>query len=258
MPATLSRPTMAWSPSPETVNFMGGWHKSATLGVLAVAAAAISPQFAFAVTVNFDSFSGMNFLGATVPAASRLSNQLQPATGATFSSDGGAAYAAVVNLEVGSPSAHAPTPPNGIGAATQAGNLTYSIPIVVTFSDPSNSSVAAITDFVSIRGDLRPIAGLIYLQAYNVSGSLIASDTKPDSVGTLLSVSALGIHSVKFNSATGSVAFDNLTFNAVTPVPEPKTLLLLIAGLAVIGIKRQVIGKFASMHRAAGKSSGVA
>jgi hypothetical protein len=181
----------------------------------------------------------MSFLGGSIPASSSLSNQLQPTTGATFSSEGGAAYVAVANLEIGSPTTHAPSKPNGIGGATLAGSISYSTPIVVTFSNPADSLQTAVTNFVSIQGDLRPIAGSIHLIAYDLLGSQIASDTEPDSVGTLLSVTAASIHSVKFYSDSGTVAFDNLTFNQVSSVPEPAPLILALPGLMTVLVARR-------------------
>src|SRR5689334_10990789 len=162
------------------------------------------------ITINFDSFPGMNFLGGAVPLASQLSNQLVSTTGAVFSTEGGSNYVAVANLEIGSPGPHAPSPPNGIGGVTAGGDLFYGIPILVSFFDPANPTTNAETNFVSVRGDLRGIPGNVFLVALDSNGNQIASDTQPDSGGTLLSVSATGIHTVRMFSQTGTVAFDDL------------------------------------------------
>jgi hypothetical protein len=213
-----------------------------------IAAFLLAASPAGGAAINFDSFPGMNFLGGVVPAASQLSNQLHSATGAVFSSEGGADYVAVANLEIGSPSAHAPSPPNGIGAVTAANQLFYGIPIVVTFFDPTDVTRPAVTDFVSVRADLRGIPGSVRLVAYGVDGSQIGSDTQPDSLGPLLSVSTPGIHSVTFFSDSGTVAFDDLTFNPVAAVPdgvipEPGTLALMLGGgLALVCLR----GRFAA------------
>jgi hypothetical protein len=114
----------------------------------------------------------------------------------------------------------------------------------VSFFDPVNPTTKAETDFVSVRGDLRGIPGSVFLVAFDINGNQIASDTQPDSGGALLSVAAAGIHTVRMFSGTGTVAFDDLTFNPVVAVPggavpEPNTCLLLAACLALAVFRRR-------------------
>jgi hypothetical protein len=100
--------------------------------------------------------------------------------------------------------------------------LTYDrhFPIVMSFFDPSNPSMPAVTNFVSVRGDLLGSGQSITLNAFDVDGNSIASFTTTDNGGTTLSVSAPGIHAVQFlgtQDVVGGVALDDLTFNRVTP-----------------------------------------
>lgn len=215
--------------------------KSTSIFAAIVIAGATLAQNANAESITFETFPGMDYslVGTAIPVASQLSSQLSSTTGARFSTEGGASYVAVVNLELvlGSTS----SPPNGIGAVTSAGNLTYSLPIVVSFVDPLNPTTNATTNFVSVRGDLRGTIGNVILLAFDINGSQIASDSKPDVGGASLAVSAAGIHSVRFFSQSGSVAFDDLTFNTVVSagsVPEANTSILLLAGLAFLAYGR--------------------
>jgi hypothetical protein len=175
--------------------------------------------------IDFETIHGMPNAIETVPAESRLSNQFLSTLGVIFSS--GSPYVAVVDLGYG----HATSGVNGIGGTTTDGTLTYSaaVPIVATFFDPSNPTMPAVTDFVSLRIDLVPTSGLdVTLNAYDLEGKLIASVTTFDSSGALLELSADGIHSVKFigtSDSTGA-AVDDFTFNL--PVSSVEYLEALV------------------------------
>ncbi len=58
------------------------------------------------------------------------------------------------------------------------------------------------------------------LQAFDLSGELIASDVKIDTGGPLLTVTTPNIHRVRFFSSTANVAFDDFTFEAVTHIGD--------------------------------------
>jgi hypothetical protein len=163
--------------------------------------------------VNFDNIAGIspmgNSPGSTVPTTARLSTQLQTASGVTLSSD--APYIAVVLLGVG----HATSGNNGVGGVTTSNTLAYSSPIIATFNVPGDPSTPGVTDFVSIRGDQLPAAGnTATMQAFDINGVLIGTDTEPDiSGGLTLSISVPGIHSVRITEAQANIAFDDLTFD---------------------------------------------
>lgn len=126
-------------------------------------------------TVTFDSLSAMASAssGTAVPASARLSDQLL-GLGVRFSSS--ADYVAVLNLGSG----HATSGTNGIGGVNSNGQLSYGSPVRVSFFLPSDPSMPAVTDFVSIRGDLRPAPGTITLQAFDINGNLLGSVTQQD------------------------------------------------------------------------------
>jgi hypothetical protein len=198
------------------------------------------------VDVNFEQLplgmTGMNYTsGNPIPGPSQLYNQLS-SLDILFTS--GNPYVALVELGPG----HATSGKNGIGGSTpEGGLLTYSQSITVSFFDNGNISAPLTTDFVSIRGDNYTTSGYpVYLNAYDLNGNFIVSDTKVDigNVGVALELTVLapGIHSVQFfgtDGGWGSVAFDDLIFN--TPVPEPATIALLGFGaLSLLRRKRSV------------------
>jgi hypothetical protein len=133
---------------------------------------------------------------------------------------------------------HATSGVNGIGGSTDAGNLTYDMafPVTASFFDPTNPSVQAVTDFVSVRGDMigHSVASPT-LFAYDVNENLIGSDSVLDTGGQTMSVNVPGIHSVRFigfaqpDTGTGGIALDDFGFNEVTAVPEPGTGALFAA-----------------------------
>jgi hypothetical protein len=101
--------------------------------------------------------------------------------------------------------------------------MTYNdiFPTVISFWDPSNPTTKATTDFVSVRGDLwGSNAFSVTLQAFDVNGLLIGSDTEWDQSGPTLSIGVPGIHYVRFLGTPYSthpnrdgVALDDLRFN---------------------------------------------
>jgi hypothetical protein len=225
-------------------NKQTGMAKSLTC-ILAMLGVILTPILASAspLTIDFDppSLSGMsNSPGNPVPLSNQLSNQLQPTYGAVFSSAAG--YVAVVDLGLG----HAISSPNGIGGVNALGNLSYGTPITVSFFDPTNALVKAVTNFVEIRGDQKATfpLGTATLTAFGIGGGFLGTFTAPDVAGGLtLSLSVPGIHSVRISETSATIAFDNLKFNPVTSVPEPASLMLLGAGLAAIGIWRRKVAK---------------
>lgn len=186
------------------------------------------------ITVNFDAFTGMtNIPGSVVPTASRLSTQLL-SSGVRFASLSD--YIAVVDLGSGTPSAT-----NGIGGTSAAGALDYSAPIIVSFWDPTNSLLMGTTNFVQIRGDLIPIPGTVTMNVFDPFGALLASITLPDIGGTTLTYSGANVQRVEITGSTATVAFDDLTFNTVSAVPnaqvpEPSSLALFGGGAALLSV----------------------
>ena len=203
--------------------------------VLLLLVGVLGPAESFSqVTIDFDGLVGMvNVPGTVVPEASRLSTELHASTGAVFSS-GPNSFAAVVNV-VGLPS-----DPNGIGGVDAQERLDYVAPITIAFFDPTDIGRPATTDFVSITSDTVPLgSGTFTLTAFDAAGVLLGTTTTPDDVGgKTISVSFPGIHSVEVSGTTGTVAFDNLTFNdiaAAVPLLSNWALGLLALGLVAAG-----------------------
>ncbi len=197
------------------------------------------PVHGAAIVLDFDSLPGMSFShGTPIPAVSKLSDEYLHTYGVEFSS--GSPFIAVVALGAG----HATSGINGIGGSTSEGLLSYESPILATFFDPNNPFTPAATDFVSVRGDLwgLGITQTVTMTAYDVHGNQIGSYSALDTGGETLTVSVPGIHSVRLSGsiASGGVAYDDFTFNAVSPVPEPTTMLLLASGLiGLVGFRRK-------------------
>ncbi len=194
------------------------------------------------VLIDFDSLPGMvDNPGTQVPLASRLSTGLFPTTGALFSSAAG--YVAVVDH---SSRGVTVSMPNVIAGVNASGVMSFATDVTISFCDPSNSAVEAVTDSVSIRGDLYAQPGATAtMRAFNAFGTLLGSTTAPDSgAGLTLTLSLPGIHSVILSQDSangvfdGTIGFDNLMFNSVTAVPEPSTSGLLILALALFRARR--------------------
>jgi hypothetical protein len=179
-------------------------------GVLALASNATAQP----ILLTFEDFPAMsNSPGASIPAASRLSDFYLATHGVRFSS--GSAFVAVVNHGFNTPSGK-----NILGGSTLDGRLTYqsTFPVGAAFFDPTGS-VKYVVTAVSVRGDLQPIPGSKTLEAYDVNGNLLGSDTQPDSNPAPLAVSAAGIHRIRMFSQSATVGFDDLRFDT----PKPAT-----------------------------------
>jgi len=191
-------------------------------------------------TVDFDSFPGMaDTPGLSVPSASQLADQLLSTSGVSFRS--ATDYVAVV--EHAGPTV---SMPNVIGGVTADGLLSFGTPVHISFFDPSNSAVKAVTDFVSIRGDQVPLPGATAtMEVFDVFGNPLATVSAPDSTtGLTLSLALPGIHSIRLTQSSassydGTIGFDNLQFDPVEPVPAPGAILLGTIGAGLVGWLRR-------------------
>jgi hypothetical protein len=166
------------------------------------------------VLIDFEGLTGMGNSLVSVPLASRLSDYYLASTGAVFRGDD--AFVGVVQLGRG----HATSGVNGIGSSNVSGALSYSAPIRIEFFAPGDASRKATTNFVSIRGDNSPASGSAMLVAFDVSnvevGRVSAADSSP---GLTLSLSVANIQRVEISTTMPNIAFDDLQFNPVTPLP---------------------------------------
>lgn len=77
--------------------------------------------------------------------------------------------------------------------------------------------------------------GTIALTAYDVTGAEMATSTiSASAVWQQLSVSGVGIASVRLTPQVGVYAVDDLSFTGA--VPEPETYAMVFGGLAVLGV----------------------
>jgi hypothetical protein len=183
-----------------------------------------------------------NFIsGSPVDPSSQLTNQYEN-VGVLFTTVGGAPYAALINL-----TGQAPSGVNGVGSVNAAGDVDYTQDLDILLVVPGTTT-PAVTDFISIQGDEEPIPGNVVFSAYDVNGILVASGILPDTAGGLYSLSAPGIHEFRLHSTTGTVAYDNLSFDtpaATSSAPEPGTMGFIALGIASIagGRLRRFAGK---------------
>jgi hypothetical protein len=191
-------------------------------------------------TIDFESVPGVSpvngFLNDTpVPPASRLNTQLLATHGVRFRSEApNPGYVALIGLGGG----HATSGSNGIGGVNTHNDIRYGVPAIISFFDPTSPNVAAVTDFVSIRADLFDDGGPISLEAFDIHGNLLATDSVIDVGGPLLSVQVAGIHAVRLFDVGSTVGWDDLTFSTLRPVPEPSTRLLALAALPALVRRR--------------------
>jgi len=205
-----------------------------TSAMLSLMMLVAQPVAATPTVVDFDQFTGMEWENpAPVPVSAQLHDQLLSTLGVRFTSGG--PFVTVVDMG----DDHAVSAPNAIAGSTPDGMLTYDRlhPVVISFWMPGDPSVMAVTDSVSVRGDLWGGGRAITLNAFDVSGNLIGASTTSDTGGAILQISAAGIHSVQFlgTDNDGGVAIDDLTFDPLEPaVPAPAAVMLVVCGLGVV------------------------
>lgn len=186
------------------------------------------------VTVSFDDLPAAYYWpGTLVTGEARLTNQLVRSHGVAFSSSAG--FAGVVNLGAG----HAVSGAGGLSGTGQAGGVSFSDPITLTFLDPLTQA-AGVTDRVSIHTDRWGDGQTVRMQAYDIFGRLLAEDAQADKGNAVLTLSASHIHKVVLWGSNSS-AFDELSYSSVTAaaVPEPSSLALGTTGLLVAGLMRR-------------------
>jgi hypothetical protein len=174
--------------------------------------------------INFDNLpaNGSYIQGSVISAQAQLSNQLEN-QGVIFSTGMGADYVAVVPLGLG----HATSGTNGISMAATDNTVTYDAPdyTVIQFVVPSDPSVEGVTDFVSIRGDHAGSSNTLTMQAFDINGNLLGTDSQPDVGGETVSLSLPGIHSVHILTTaqgnSGGIGLDDLSFDTPVTAESP-------------------------------------
>ena len=119
---------------------------------------------------------------------------------------------------------------------------------IITFVDPVNASIPAVTDSVSwntlgLENSGGGISGFT-VTAYNLLGQVVGTQNfvggwGPITVGTQ-SINTAGIHELIITGRNngGALGFDNLTFDGpIAATPEPAMLLPLGLGLLALGLR---------------------
>lgn len=166
------------------------------------------------VKIDFETVNGATpgSISGSVAAAGRLSDQLQPTYGVAFKSEE-KPYVALVKLGAG----HATSGVNGIGSVNAADAMAYGT-MTITFTVPGNPAVAAITDFVSIRGDQTATSGTATLEAFDKQQVSLGRVTVADKAGGLkLELERAGIHSIVLTQVSNTIAYDDLEFSPLAP-----------------------------------------
>lgn len=211
--------------------------KSITLASI-VLLTSVSAEAAL-IEIDFEDFESpaamSNTPNVTVPFSARISDQYLVSNGVLFSSETNT-YIAAVNLGMG----HATSGSTGVGGSTADDKLTYSGEFFrANFFNPSNASLFAVTNYVSIRGDnITDGTGGVF-SAFDVNGALLGSDSQTNVQGNTFILEYEGIHSVTF-TGSGTIALDDFVFNEVTAVPVPAAVWLFGSGLlGLVGIARR-------------------
>jgi PKD domain len=202
---------------------------------------------AAAVVIDFErdipaDMSAMHYAnGLAVPQGAQLGTQLRDSHGVTFSSISQidnrtmTGYVALVNL-ANAAFPHAPSGSNGIGAV-DGGQLQYGASIVIRFTMPGDPATAAITDFVSITGDLSGNGASATMEAFDVNGASLGMTTVVDNGGLVLRLPKLNgppipnIHYVVIRQTQADIAFDDLKFN---PLSSPQLGQAPVARIAPV------------------------
>ena len=142
--------------------------------------------------------------------------------------------------------------PNWISGELVTNNLSNPDVISGFFVDPDDPSQDATTDYFESLSAFVDSDTTVTLDVFDLDGLLLASVSRVGSSG-ILSISQTNIHAFDlyhtnsgFNGIDDIIGFDNILFNAVTPVvldpdpdptavPEPSTLTLFATSLVGLG-----------------------
>lgn len=187
------------------------------VSVIALLAAALpATSFAATTTIDFDGTGAPCCFASTSPLSNAYAG-----LGVTFSGVGG----------------------TGGSILNQSGNFGFNAHSGTDFL-AFNNYVGGITgveqiNFSSLQSAVSIWAansngGTISLTAYDTNGATVATSTiNSSSVWQQLSVSGLGIASVRITPQNAVYAVDDLSFTGA--VPEPETYAMVVGGLAVLG-----------------------
>ncbi len=141
---------------------------------------------------------------------------------------------------------HSASGTNSLAGIDSNGNIDYDVPVTFSFFGNLGSTIGT-TDYFAYSADLAGRSqNTITLSAFAIDGSLLGQVqyVETSTFRTPLSISGLGqFHSVTvdqtlYDTSSGGIAIDLVTFGEVINVPEPSSLLLFGVGLAGVFCSR--------------------
>jgi hypothetical protein len=179
-----------------------------------------------------DGLVAMSYIqGTPVPISSVVTNQFID-FGVSIEN------AALVSLGVG----HAASGSNSLAGFNSNNQLDYDQSVKFNFFAPGGG--LGTTDFFAYSGDLIGGSGnIVTISAFDLGGNFLASSSFTENVQYLSRISIFGVgnfHSIVvdqtlYNTNSGGIAIDLVEFGTISPIPEPETYALMLAGLAVVG-----------------------
>ncbi len=160
----------------------------------------------------------------TPPEGALLTDQLVSTFGIKFESQYAGDYQPAAVIQLGS--GHATSGVNGITSVSPDGTIDQGGVLVMTLWNPENSDQQAVTDYFSIRGDLKGnTTQTARLEGYSATGELLVVDEVVDSGGETMVLLAEGIHRIVFlgspltrEIANHGIGLDDIVFAELTPV----------------------------------------
>jgi hypothetical protein len=203
-------------------------HLKHILAAVALSAGMV-PAFADVITLDFEGIGDMNPVGDYYNGAGG------PNYGVSFSG----ATLAIVDADAGGSGNFANEPSGNTVMFFLNDNqavLNYAAGFDTGFSFYySSSEAASVTVYDGLNGTGNVLAQIPLSAQFDQScaGDPTGSYCNWTAVGTGFAGTA---RSISFTGTANRVGYDNITFGAVVPVPEPSEILMLAAGLAAVGL----------------------
>ncbi len=174
--------------------------------------------------------------GADVPSSARVTDQYL-SLGVRVSG------AALVALGLG----HAPSGVNGLAGVNADNRVDYRVPVSFEFFSPNDNTIAATNNYFAYSPDLFGNSNnVITISAYGLDGALLGQARYVETAPTPpLFISGVGqfhritVQQTLFDLTSGGIGIDLVRFGDISPVPEPNTLVLMLALGALAALKRK-------------------
>jgi hypothetical protein len=178
--------------------------------------------------------------GADVPSSAKVTDQYL-SLGVRVSG------AALVTLDLG----HAASGVNGLAGVNADNRVDYRVPVSFEFFSPNDNTIAATNNYFSYSPDLFGNSNnVVTISAYGLDGTLLGQATYVETApAPPLFISGVGefhtitVQQTLFDLTGGGIGIDLVQFGDISPVPEPNTLVLMLAlgALTALSLRRKVI-----------------